>query len=261
MTPRFPAHPERRPVVVTGASSGIGRATAEALAAQGHPVVIGARRLGELETIAASIRADGGEAHALHLDLADPDSVARFVDAALAAVGAVEVVVANAARNQVGAILETPPAELDAVLEVNVGGTHRLVSALLPPMVERRRGDVVVVTSDVVTNPRPSMAAYVTSKWGLEGYVRALQMELEGSGVRVSIVRPGPTLTEMGWDWDMTRTEAALAEWGRWGLVRHDSYMRPGAVARAVAAVVSMPRGAQITSLEIHPEAPVREED
>jgi len=261
MTPRFPAHPERRPVVVTGASSGIGRATAEALAAQGHPVVIGARRLGELETIAASIRADGGEAHALHLDLADPDSVARFVDAALAAVGAVEVVVANAARNQVGAILETPPAELDAVLEVNVGGTHRLVSALLPPMVERRRGDVVVVTSDVVTNPRPSMAAYVTSKWGLEGYVRALQMELEGSGVRVSIVRPGPTLTEMGWDWDMTRTEAALAEWGRWGLVRHDSYMRPGAVARAVAAVVSMPRGAQITSLEIHPEAPVREKD
>ncbi|MFM7060670.1 MAG: SDR family oxidoreductase [Actinomycetes bacterium] len=261
MTPRFPAHPERRPVVVTGASSGIGRATAEALAAQGHPVVIGARRLGELETIAASIRADGGEAHALHLDLADPDSVARFVDAALAAVGEVEVVVANAARNQVGAILETPPAELDAVLEVNVGGTHRLVSALLPPMVERRRGDVVVVTSDVVTNPRPSMAAYVTSKWGLEGYVRALQMELEGSGVRVSIVRPGPTLTEMGWDWDMTRTEAALAEWGRWGLVRHDSYMRPGAVARAVAAVVSMPRGAQITSLEIHPEAPVREED
>ncbi|MFM7618168.1 MAG: SDR family oxidoreductase [Actinomycetes bacterium] len=261
MTSKFPVHPERRPVVVTGASSGIGQATAEALAAEGHPVVIGARRLGELQGIAESIRADGGEAHAFHLDLADPDSVTRFVDAALAAVGEVEVVVANAARNQVGAILETPPEELEAVLDVNVGGAHRLISALLPPMVERRRGDVVVVTSDVVTNPRPSMAAYVTSKWGLEGYVRALQMELEGSGVRVSIVRPGPTLTEMGWDWDMTRTEAALAEWARWGLVRHDSYMRPSAVARAVAAVVAMPRGAQITSLEIHPEAPVREDD
>jgi NADP-dependent 3-hydroxy acid dehydrogenase YdfG len=86
-------------------------------------------------------------------------------------------------------------------------------------------------------------------------------MELEGSGVRVSIVRPGPTLTEMGWDWDMTRTQAALDEWTRWGLVRHDSYMRPGAVARAVAAVVAMPRGAAITSLEIHPEAPLREDD
>lgn len=261
MSSKFPAHPERRAVVITGASSGIGQATAEALAAEGHPVVIGARRLGELQGIAESIRADGGEAHPFHLDLADPNSVARFVDAAHAAVGEVEVVIANAARNQVGAILETPPEELEAVLDVNVGGTHRLITELLPPMIERRRGDVVVVTSDVVTNPRPSMAAYVTSKWGLEGYVRALQMELEGTGVRVSIVRPGPTLTEMGWDWDMTRTEAALAEWERWGLVRHSSYMRPSAVARAVTAVVSMPRGAQITSLEIHPEAPVREDD
>ena len=195
MTSKFPAHPERRPVVVTGASSGIGQATAEALAAAGHPVVIAARRLGELQGIATSIREDGGEAHAVHLDLADPESILRFVDAAHTAVGEVEVIVANAARNQVGSILETPPEEL------------------------------------------------------------------EGSGVRVSIVRPGPTLTEMGWDWDMTRTQAALDEWTRWGLVRHDSYMRPSAVAQAVAAVVAMPRGAQITSLEIHPEAPVREDD
>ena len=261
MSSKFPEHPARRAVVVTGASSGIGQATAELLAAVGHPVVIGARRLGELQGIAESIRQDGGEAHAFHLDLADPESILRFVDAAHTAVGEVEVIVANAARNQVGSILETPPEELEAVLDVNVGGTHRLVSELLPPMVQRRRGDVVVVTSDVVTNPRPSMAAYVTSKWGLEGYVRALQMELEGSGVRISIVRPGPTLTEMGWDWDMTRTQAALDEWTRWGLVRHDSYMRPSAVAQAVAAVIAMPRGAQITSLEIHPEAPVREDD
>ena len=261
MSARFPEHPERRAAVVTGASSGIGQATAELLAARGHPVVIGARRLDALQGIAESIRAEGGEAHAFHLDLGDADSVARFVDATQAAVGEVEVIVANAARNQVGAILETPPEELEAVLDVNVGGAHRLVTALLPPMIERRRGDVVVVTSDVVTNPRPSMAAYVTSKWGLEGYVRALQMELEGTGVRVGIVRPGPTLTEMGWDWDMTRTQAAMDEWSRWGLLRHDSYMRPSAVAEAVGAIVAMPRGAQITALEIHPEAPVREED
>lgn len=256
MSGRFPQHPDRRPAVVTGASSGIGRATAELLAASGHPVVLGARRLDALEDLAARIRSEGGEAHAIHLDLAAPDSIARFADAAQSAVGTVEVIVANAARNQVGAILETPPEELESVLEVNVGGAHRLISALLPAMVGRGRGDVVVVTSDVVTNPRPSMAAYVTSKWGLEGYVRALQMETEGTGVRVGIVRPGPTLTEMGWDWDMARTRTAMDEWSRWGLLRHDSYMRPTAVAQAVAAVIAMPRGAAITSLEVHPEAP-----
>ena len=103
------------------------------------------------------------------------------------------------------------------MLRVNLGGAHRLVRAFGPGMVERRRGDIVFVTSDVVAHPGPRMAAYVTSKWGLEGFVRALQMELEGTGVRATIVRPGPTLTGMGMDWDPEVTGEVLGRVGALG--------------------------------------------
>jgi NADP-dependent 3-hydroxy acid dehydrogenase YdfG len=254
---RFPANPTVRPAVVTGASSGIGRATATALAAAGHPVVLGARRVGECKDAAAAIRAEGGEAVAIHLDLADGDSVERFAKAAVDTLGEVEIIVSNAAQNMAGAVLDTEPDEFEGVLGVNIGGTHRLVRALLPGLVERRRGDIVFVTSDVVERPRPTMAAYVTSKWGLEGYIRSLQMELEGTGVRATILRPGPTLTGMGMDWDPEVTGAVIEQWAAWGFARHANFMRPAAVAEAVCAVVSLPRGTHATVIELQPEAPI----
>jgi NAD(P)-dependent dehydrogenase (short-subunit alcohol dehydrogenase family) len=254
---RFPPNPERRPAVVTGASSGIGRATAIALGALGHPVVLGARRVGECEDAAAAIRTAGGEAVAIHLDLADGDSVKRFAAAAVDTLGEVEIVVSNAAQNIAGSVLDTGPAEFDGVLGVNIGGTHRLVQALLPALVERQRGDVVFVTSDVAERPRPAMAAYVTSKWGLEGYVHSLQMELEGTGVRATILRPGPTMTGMGLDWDPEVTGAVIEQWAAWGFARHSNFMRPAGVAEAVCAVVSLPRGTHATVIELQPEAPI----
>jgi len=254
---RFPVNPERRPAVVTGGSSGIGRAVAVALAAAGHPVVLGARRVTECEEAAATIRSEGGEAVAIHLDLADGDSVERFAAAAVDTLGEVEIVISNAGQNMAGAVLDTEPAQLDAVLGVNIGGTHRLVRALLPGLVERQRGDVVFVTSDVAERPRPTMAAYVTSKWGLEGYVRSLQMELEGTGVRATILRPGPTLTGMGLDWDPEVTGDVIEQWAAWGFARHANFMRPAGVAEAVCAVVSLPRGIHATVIELQPEAPI----
>jgi NAD(P)-dependent dehydrogenase (short-subunit alcohol dehydrogenase family) len=101
------------------------------------------------------------------------------------------------------------------------------------------------------------MASYVASKWGLEGLARAMQMELEGTGVRASIVRPGPTMTGMGMDWDMSVVGPLLEEWRRWGLVRHDGYLGPEAIAGAVMAVVSAPPGTHLTLVEVEPEAPV----
>ena len=253
----FPDNPDVRPAVVTGASSGIGRATAAALAAVGHPVVLGARRVSECEDAAAAIRSEGGEAVAIHLDLADDESVERFTAAAVDTLGAVEIVVSNAAQNMAGAVLDTDAASLEHVLAVNIIGTHRLVRALLPEMVARRRGDVVFVTSDVAERPRPTMAAYVTSKWGLEGYVRSLQMELEGSGVRATILRPGPTLTGMGMDWDPDVTAEVIEQWASWGFARHSNFMRPAGVAEAVCAVVGLPRGVHATVIELQPEAPI----
>ncbi len=246
--------------MVTGASSGIGQATARELASVGHPVVLGARRLAECEETAAAIRAAGGDALAVHLDLADSESIDQFAKAALEAFDGVEILVSNAALNVAGSVVDTDPEAFDRVLGVNVSGTHRMVRALLPMMTARRRGDVVFVTSDVVERPRPSMAAYVTSKWGLEGYARSLQMELEGTGVRATIVRPGPTLTGMGMDWDPAVTAAVIEQWAAWGFARHSSFMRPAGVAQAIAAVVALPRGTHATVVELQPEAPIRDE-
>jgi NADP-dependent 3-hydroxy acid dehydrogenase YdfG len=255
---RFEPHPERRPAVVTGASSGIGQSTARALAGLGHPVVLAARRVDDCEATAAAIRGDGGEAVAIHLDLADGDSIEQFAKAAVDVLGEVEILVSNAGQIIAGSVFDTEPDALDGVLRVNVSGTHRLVRALVPAMIGRGRGDIAFVTSDVTERPRPVMAAYVASKWGLEGYVRSLQMELEGTGVRASIVRPGPTVTGMGMDWGPEVTAQVIEEWAAWGLARHSNFMRPAGVAEAIAAVVSLPRGTHATVIELQPEAPIR---
>ena len=254
--PRFPAHPERRAAVVTGASSGIGLATALALAEAGHPVVLGARRLDRLEETAAKIRADGGEAVALALDLTDDASIDGFAARVESELGPIEIVVSNAGDVLPATALEVDPGDFARQLQVNVVGAHRLVRALGPAMVERGRGDIVFVTSDVVRMPRTYMAAYVTSKNALEGLARAMQMELEGSGVRVGIVRPGPSTTEQGATWDPATIEEVLADWDRWGIMRHPGYLRPIDVARTVVAVVGTPRGTHLTLVEVEPEAP-----
>jgi NAD(P)-dependent dehydrogenase (short-subunit alcohol dehydrogenase family) len=255
--PRFDPQPTRRPAVITGASSGIGAETARTLARQGLPVVLGARRIETCEEIAAQIRDEGGEAAAFALDLADPASIAAFAKQAEETFGPVEVLVSNAAKIMPGTGLETSPEDFEEVLRVNVGGAQRLVRAFGAGMVERRRGDLIFVTSDVVAHPRPRMSAYVSSKWGLEGFVTALQMELEGTGVRAVIVRPGPTLTGMGMDWDPDVTGEVLAEWTRWGLARHSAFLRPDGVALAIAHAIAAPRGTHLSIVEVQPEAPL----
>jgi NADP-dependent 3-hydroxy acid dehydrogenase YdfG len=256
--PRFEPHPPRRVAVVTGASSGIGAATAAALAAAGHPVALGARRADRCEELAATIRADGSEAIALPLDVADDDAVKTFAEAVTDRLGPVEILVNSAGDLDVGPVHELDPAEFARQVEVNLVGAHRMVSAFVPGMVARQRGDVVFVSSDVIRAPRPRMGAYVAAKHGVDGMARAMQMELEGTGVRVSVVRPGPTLTGMGMSWDAATLGALLDEWARWGLVRHMNLLQPSDVAAAVTAVVSIPRGAHITLLEIEPEAPIQ---
>ena len=254
---RFPPHADRRPCVVTGASSGIGRATAHTLAAGGHPVVLGARRLDRCREVAGQITAAGGEAHAFALDLTDARTIESFVARATGAVGDVEVLASCAGRNLPDATASGGAEGFGASLAVNLVGPHLLVDLLAPAMVERRRGDLVFVSSEVARWPRPGTKAYVASKWGLEGYVRTLQMELEGTGVRASIVRPSQTFSEMGSDWDPTVTTEILGTWMRWGLARHDHFLTPEAVAAAVAAVVETPRGTHLSLIEVQPEAPV----
>lgn len=257
--PRFEPHPDKRPSIVTGASSGIGAATAVALAAVGHPVALGARRVEKCEEIVGRIRADGGEAVALPLDVGDDESVRKFVAAATEALGPIEILVSGAGGLEPGPIHETDTERFAEQVTVNLVGAHRLVSAVVPDMVGRRRGDVVFIGSDVVPAPRPGMAAYVPAKSGLEAMAHTMRMELEGTGVRASIVRPGPTVSDLAAGWDQQATLAMLENWKRWGFARHPYFLRASDIAAAVATVVSAPRGVHLTIVEVQPEAPLRE--
>ncbi len=251
--------PARRPAVVTGASSGIGAATALALAAAGHPVALGARRTDRCDEIATQIRDAGGEAVVHALDLRDPISVKAFAAAVLADLGDVEVVVSNAGAVSPGVIHEVDSDRFDDEIDLNLVGAHRLVRAFVPPMVERRRGDFVFVSSDVAVRARPFMSSYAAGKWGLEGLATAMQMELEGTGVRASIVRPGPTWSEMGADWDDAAAGEVIEQWVRFGLARHSHFLKPTAVADAITTVVSAPRGVHLNLIEVSPEAPLED--
>lgn len=259
--PRFPHHPQCRPAVVSGASSGIGAATARALAAAGHPVALGARRVEECEKIAALIQEDGGEALVEHLDVTDGDSVRGFAAAVEGELGPVEVLVSGAGDLDAALIHEQDPEQFLQQLDVHLAGAQRLVAELVPPMVRRRRGDVVLIGSDVARSHRPRVGAYVPAKTGLEAMARTMQMELEGTGVRASVVRPGPTKTAMGGSWEDSVATAVLEDWVHWGLARHPYFLRPSDVAAAVTAVVATPRGAHLTFVEVEPEAPLRAEN
>ncbi len=254
-----PVHPERRPAIITGASSGIGAATALALAALGHPVALGARRTDRLQDLVAQIREAGGEAVAHPLDLTDEDSVATFAAKSVADIGEAEVVVSNAGQAAPGTIYEVDSERFAHELDLNVVGAHRLLKAFVPAMVQRRRGDLVFVSSDVAVRPRPFMSAYATGKWGLEGMAHSLQMELEGTGVRASIVRPGPTRSEMGSDWDEEEAAFVINQWIRFGLARHPRVLRATAIADAITAIVTAPRGVHLNLIEVSPEASVED--
>jgi len=252
--------PAERPAVITGASSGIGLEIARQLAAAGHPVVLCARRVQRCRELAAEIESDGGRAIGLALDVTDAESVAAFAVAAHAAMGDIDIVVSNA--GDVRPLDVTgDPVEFVRQVSVNLLGVQLLVHHLVPPMVERGRGDVVVVTSEVALQPRPHMAGYVAAKAGLEAMTQALAMELETTGVRAGIVRPGPTITEQGSTWSGEEVTQALDAWRHWGLVRHAGYLRPEQVAAAVVAMVSAPLGSRLAVIEVQPEAPLRRRD
>ena len=171
-----------RSVLLTGASGGIGRATARALAARGASVSVTGRREQELEALAAEI---GGRAIAG--DLAEADGPARLV----AAAGQVDVLVANAALSQAGEITSLSPAEVDRVLAVNLRAPVMLARLLAEPMTERRSGHIVFVSSLQGKAASPLSALYTATKFGLRGLSLSLRLDLADHGVGVSCVSPG----------------------------------------------------------------------
>ncbi|GAA5049679.1 SDR family oxidoreductase [Nocardia callitridis] len=256
--PRFEPHPVRRPALVAGASSGIGAATAEALAELGHPVALGARRVEQCAELAEKITANGGTAVGYRLDVTDPASVDAFVAGAESDLGPAEILVSSAGDIEFGLAGEMDPERFLAQVQVHLVGAQRLVHRVLPGMLRRRRGDIVLITSDCAAIVRPRTGAYSAAKAGLEAMVEQLRMELEGTGVRASAVRPGPTLTGMGMNSTPEMVGPVLEDWQKWGFARHPYMLRPSDMAAAVTAVVGTPRGSHLVLVEVQPEAPLR---
>jgi NAD(P)-dependent dehydrogenase (short-subunit alcohol dehydrogenase family) len=230
-----------RNAIVTGASSGIGAATALELARQGFRVAIGARRVERLREVAGQIETAGGRALAHFLDVSQPDSIDAFYSAAEAALGPIDLLVNNAGMSILNLLPDAKVEDLRAELEVNLLGPMLFCRRAIPGMLERRRGDLVFVGSENAVRPRPFTSAYTAAKAGLEGLARVLAMELDGTGVRSIVVRVGPTGSEFGSRMDHAKLKQALEAWRYWGVQRHLHFMPSESVAKAIARVVATP--------------------
>ena len=176
--------------LITGASTGFGRALAEAVLAAGDAVVATARHPAALDDLATHPAAT-----TLALDVTDPAQVDAAVAAAIAS-GGIDVLVNNAGHGLVGALEELTDAEFRGVLETNLFGALAMTRAVLPHMRERGRGHIVQMSSMGGISANPGHAVYATSKFALEGASEALAGEVAPFGIRVTIVEPGPFRTD-----------------------------------------------------------------
>jgi short-subunit dehydrogenase len=186
----------RMAALVTGASGGIGEELARLLAADGRDLVLVARRRDKLEALAAELGAKHGvRAHVIAADLARPEAPREIFDELRHAGVGVEVLINNAGFGSYGPFVETDlRAELD-LLQVNIAALTHLTKLFLPEMVSARRGYVMQVASTAAFQPGPLMAVYYASKAYVLHFSEALANELEGTGVVVSALCPGPTET------------------------------------------------------------------
>jgi short-subunit dehydrogenase len=182
-------------VIVTGASAGIGSAVARRFAAEGATVALVARGRDALEWVAGEIRGTGGEAHAYPADVRDHGACAALLAAVAERFGGIDVLVNNAGANQRGPVEAQDPAALAQIIDVNLTAPIVLTRLALPHLRRRERAAIVNVASIAGQIPVAHEAAYSASKSGLRAFTFALREELEGSGITVSAVSPGPVDT------------------------------------------------------------------
>jgi NADP-dependent 3-hydroxy acid dehydrogenase YdfG len=239
--------------VVTGASSGIGAATAVALAEAGMGVVLGARRAAALGAVRDRIRQAGGRAEAIATDLRDPDQVTALVNAAVDRFGRLDALVNNAAIGHLRPIAEGRIDEWRAVLDTNVLGTLVACRAALDHMLRRGRGDIVMMGSASANEPWPYLGVYAASKAAILALARSLRAEVAARGIRVMTVEihnvGGTGFAE---NFDPALLPAALKRWTELGVLNPQApTITPEAVARAVVFQLTQAEPASIHSVVI----------
>jgi NAD(P)-dependent dehydrogenase (short-subunit alcohol dehydrogenase family) len=193
--------------ITTGASSGLGRASALALARAGADVALLARTASDLEQVAAQIRALGRRALPIAIDLARDGEVLAAVDRVVGELGRLDVLVNAAATDVPGAVVDLAVEDWDRVLAVNLRGPFVLAKAALPHMQRARHGTIVNVSSVAGKRGWANAAAYCASKFGLTGLTQALAAEAKQHGVRACVVYPGGMATSWG-AWSAAEREA-----------------------------------------------------
>jgi short-subunit dehydrogenase len=236
------ADPRGRVALVTGASSGIGAATARAFAAAGLRVALCARRKDRLEQLAADLTTQGAEATAHAVDVTDALAVRAVVDEVAARWGRLDVLVNNAGRGFSATLEQTTAEELRALMELNVVAVLGATQAALPIMRRQGSGHIINVSSVVGRRAVPYRAAYSATKFALGALSEALRVELTGTGIAVTLVYPIRTAGT-----EFHEAEVQKARWRPMGPVQSAER-----VARAILSCVRRPR------LEVYPYWPVR---
>jgi short-subunit dehydrogenase len=215
--------------IVTGASSGIGAATAEELARRGATVVAVARRQDKLEEVVERCRAHTPESRTHPADVADRAECESLVQRAAGDFGRVDIIVNNAGISLRRHAAESSVEEIERVMAVNFYGAVYVTMAALPGMLERRHGSIVNVTSVAGYIPNPHESAYGASKAALSLWSHGLAVDLDGRGVHVGVLSPGPIDTEI---WEKDEEEAA-----------YDGVLYPPSlVAEGIAAMIESER-------------------
>ncbi|WP_312430591.1 SDR family oxidoreductase [Achromobacter sp.] len=233
-------------VLITGASSGIGEATARRLAAQGHRVYVGARRTDRLETLVQEIRANGGTAAFRALDVTSAEDMRDFVRNAEAAYGQVDVIVNNAGVMPLSPLNSLKVDEWDRMIDVNIRGVLHGIAAVLPGMERQGHGQVINVSSIGGLAVSPTAAVYCATKFAVRAISDGLRQET--SKIRVTVVCPGVVESELADTITDDTARVAMQLFRRVAL-------HPDAIARAIAYAIEQPDDVDVSEVVVRPTA------
>lgn len=228
---------------ITGAASGIGLACAKCLLDAGARVVLVDRDRDALSDICASL---GKEAIPMVLDVTDPPSVASMLSDILRQTGQLDIFHANAGSYIGGEVIKGDPDAWDRMINLNVNAVFRTVHAVLPHMVQRGTGDIVITSSIAGVVPVVHEPIYTASKHAVQAFVHTLRRQVAKYGIRIGAVLPGPVVTALIKDWPKDKLEAELAAGG---------LMEPNEVAEAVLFMLTRPRNVTVRDLVILPQS------
>jgi NADP-dependent 3-hydroxy acid dehydrogenase YdfG len=234
-------------VAITGASSGIGEATARLLAERGATVVLGARRIERLDDIAREIRDRGGAAVTRRTDVARREDLDRLVATAVDEFGQLDVLVSNAGVSKIGPISDLDVDGWSAMIDVNLRGVLNGVAAALPVFRRQGRGHFVTTVSTAGLKIVPTMAVYAATKNAVRTVMEGLRQESTDGAVRTTSISPGFVDTQL----DSSIDDAAMREQIRRNM--SDFGLPPAAVARAIAFAIEQPHDVEIGDITIRP--------